>query len=60
MNNKTEVKIEMRNEYTPVEVEVKIPVCSLEDTIKRLEQDGFCLAVHAGKRTCIITAHIMI
>lgn len=44
MNNKTEVKIEMRNEYTPVEVEVKIPVCSLEDTIKRLEQDGFCLA----------------
>ena len=27
-----------------MEVEVKIPVCSLEDTIKRLEQDGFCLA----------------
>lgn len=27
-----------------VEVEVKIPVCGLEDTIKRLEQCGFCLA----------------
>lgn len=27
-----------------VEVEVKIPVCGLEDIIKRLEQCGFCLA----------------
>lgn len=34
----------MRNEHTPVEVEVKIPVRSLEDTVKRLKQCGFCLA----------------
>lgn len=31
----------MKNEHTPVEVEVKIPVCSSEDAIKRLEQCGF-------------------
>lgn len=34
----------MRNEHIPVEVEVKIPVHGLADTIKRLEQCGFCLA----------------
>lgn len=34
----------MRNEYTPVEVEVKIPVHDVEDTIKRLEQCGFRMA----------------
>lgn len=34
----------MRNEHTPVEVEIKIPVRCLEDTIKHLEQCGFCLA----------------
>lgn len=34
----------MRMEHTPVEIEVKIPVSSLEDTIKRLKQCGFCLA----------------
>lgn len=34
----------MRNEHTPVEVEVKIPLRGLEDAINRLEQCGFCLA----------------
>ena len=31
----------MKNEHTPVEVEVKIPVRDPEDVIKRLEQCGF-------------------
>lgn len=44
MNNKMEANVRMRNEHTPVEVEVKIPVSSLEDTVKRLKQCGFCLA----------------
>lgn len=44
MNNKMEANVRMRNEHTPVEVEVKIPVRSLEDTVKRLKQCGFCLA----------------